>query len=245
MSNSATRYGGAHLFLTTLARTRIPGEALALIPVVTPPRGGVERRLPANVDPRAGVKLQSVASRSHLGVPVEDSDLHPKLIQHQDRRPAPGSVGRYLPQRRREQARLQADRRLADLALELRARGQGSHGVDGDEVERVGPDELVDDLEGRLARLGLRDEQLRELDSQRRGVDRVERVFGVDQGGAPAVLLDFGDGVQRDGGFPRRLGPVDLDDAALGEPAAEGDVEGEGARGDGLPEEIFFFVRSR
>ena len=60
--------------------------------------------------------------------------------------------------------------------------------------------------------IGLSDEQVFELDAEFLGVDRVERVFGVDEGGQPAVLLGTRDDVQGQGRLARGLGAVDLAD---------------------------------
>src|SRR5207248_10891680 len=67
------------------------------------------------------------------------------------------------------------------------------------------------------------------------GVDDVERVLGVDEGGDPAQLLGLGDGMQAEGGLAARLRFVDLDDPAPGQaPDAEGYVEPERPGGDGV-----------
>ena len=62
------------------------------------------------------------------------------------------------------------------------------------------------------------------------GVDRVERVLGVDEGRGAALLLALGDDLQRQRGLARGLRTVDLDDAAARQAAdAERDVEPERA----------------
>ena len=47
----------------------------------------------------------------------------------------------------------------------------------------------VGDLERLLAGVGLRDQQLADVDAELAGVDGVERVLGVDEGGGAAGLL--------------------------------------------------------
>ena len=75
------------------------------------------------------------------------------------------------------------------------------------------------DLERLLAGVGLRDQQLVGVDAELLGVDGIERVLGVDEGGDAAQALRLGDDVQREGGLAGRLRPVDLDDAAAREAA--------------------------
>ena len=124
---------------------------------------------------------------------------------------------------------------VAHLAFDLGPRGQRCHRVDDDHVERARADEHVGDLERLLARVGLRDEQLVDVDADRPGVHRIHRVLGVDVGADAAVALRLRDDVHGECGLARRLGPVDLDDPPSRQTAdAEGEVEREGARGDGL-----------
>ena len=60
-------------------------------------------------------------------------------------------------------------------------------------------------------------------------------MLGVDEGADAALLLGFGDGVQRERGLAGGFGPVDLDHAAARQAAdAERDVEAERAGRDGL-----------
>ena len=102
-------------------------------------------------------------------------------------------------------------------------------------VDRARADEHVGDLERLLARVGLGDEQLVDVDADGPGVDRVHGVLGVDVGADAAVALRLGHHVHGEGGLAGRLGPVDLDDPAPGQTAdAEGEVEGECTGGDGL-----------
>jgi hypothetical protein len=60
------------------------------------------------------------------------------------------------------------------------------------------------------------------------GVDRIERVFGVDEGANAALLLRFGDHMQRQRRLARGFGPVNLDHpAARQTPDPKRDVEAE------------------
>src|SRR5205085_5425408 len=67
------------------------------------------------------------------------------------------------------------------------------------------------------------------------GIGRVERMLGIDEGGASAQLLRFGDGVQRERSLARAFRPVDLDDPSARETAnAKRDVETEASGGGRL-----------
>ena len=141
------------------------------------------------------------------------------------------------------QARLEADERVPHLAFDLRPRHERRHGVDDDHVDRVRAHERVDDLERLLARVGLADQEVVELDPELARVGRVEGVLGVDEGGDAAALLGVGDDVQGEGGLARALRAEDLDDAPARQAlAAEGQVEGDRARRDAadLPQHLAF-----
>ena len=119
-----------------------------------------------------------------------------------------------LAERLRHEPRLQPHLRFAHLAFDFGFRHQRGHRVDHDDVDAVRADEHFDDLERLLAVVGLRDEQVVDVDAQLLRISRVERVFGIDERRHPAQLLRFRDDLQRQRRLARRLGPEDLDDAA-------------------------------
>src|SRR6266849_10551509 len=108
---------------------------------------------------------------------------------------------------------------VAHLPLELGTRNEGSHRINHQDVYRTGADERVGDLKRLLARIGLGDQQVVDIDPELAGIARVERMLGVDEGAGPAPALRLGNDVQREGGLARALRPVDLDAAATREPA--------------------------
>ena len=96
-----------------------------------------------------------------------------------------------------------------------------------------GADQGFDDFERLFAVVGLRNEQVVDVDAELFGVGGVERVFGVDEGRHAAGLLRFGDDLQGDGGLTGGFRAEDLDDAAAREAAyAERSVEGDGTGRD-------------
>ena len=140
-----------------------------------------------------------------------------------------------LAQRLAHEPRLQADEAVAHLALDLGLGRERRDRVDGDDVEGAAADQHLGDLEGLLAVVGLRDEQVVDVDADGLGVRRVHGVLGVDEGGLAAEALRLGDEVVDQRRLAGRLGAVDLDDAAPRDAAhAEGDVERERAGGHAL-----------
>ena len=122
---------------------------------------------------------------------------------------------------------------VAHLALDLGLRRQRRDRVDRDDVERAGADEQLRDLERLLAGVGLRDEQVVDVDADLAGVLGVHRVLGVDEGADAAAALGLGDHVVDEGRLARALRPEDLDDASARQPAdPEREVEHERAGRD-------------
>ena len=78
---------------------------------------------------------------------------------------------------------------VAHVALELSPRHQRRHRVDRHDVDRAAADQRLADLQRLLARVRLRDEELVDVDAAVAGVDRIERVLGVDQRGDAARAL--------------------------------------------------------
>ena len=223
MSNSACLNGGATLFLTTLTRTRLP---IASTPFL-------ERLDPADVEAHRGVELQRAAAGSRLRVAEHDADLLAELVREDADRVGAVERAGELAQRLAHQPRLEADVAVAHLALDLGLRHERGDGVDRDDVERARADQELGDLERLLARVGLRDEEVVDVDADAARVLRVHRVLGVDEGADAAAALRLGDHVVDERRLARRLGAEDLDDAAARQPAdAEREVERERAGRD-------------
>ena len=133
----------------------------------------------------------------------------------------------------RHQARLRAGLVVAHLAFEFGERHERGDRIDHQHVDRAGAHQRVGDFERLLAMIGLRDQEVVDLDAELAGIDRVERVLGVDEGADAALLLGFGDGVQRERGLAGRFRPVDFDHAPARQAAdAERDIEPERAGGN-------------
>ena len=134
--------------------------------------------------------------------------------------------GGELAQRLAHQARLQAGLHVAHLAFDFGPRHQGCDQIDHQHVDRAGAHQRIGDFERLLAGVGLRDQEIVEIDAELAGIDRIERMFGIDKGADAALLLRFGDDMQRQRRLARGFRPVDLDDPAARQAAdAERDIE--------------------
>ena len=86
---------------------------------------------------------------------------------------------------------------------------------------------------GSIMKLGQREAV--EIESISTGSLGLDIALGIDEGAVAALLLGFGDDVQRERGLARAFRAVDLDDAALGQATdAERDIEAQRAGRDRL-----------
>ena len=171
--------GGATLFLTTLTRVSLP---MTSSPFLMAPMRRMSRRT-------GGVELERVAAGGGLRVAEHHADLHADLVDEDHQRVGTLDVAGELAQRLGHQARLQARVLVAHLAFDLGLRRQRRHRVDHHHVHRGGAHQHVGDFQRLLAGVRLRDQQVVDLHAELVGVMRIERVFGVDEGGGAAELL--------------------------------------------------------
>ena len=110
------------------------------------------------------------------------------------------------------QPRLETHVRVAHLAIELSLRNESCHGVDNQDVNRAGTNQGFGNFERLFAKIGLRDEQVVGIDAELTGIDRVEGMLGVHEGGKATGLLRLGNDLERNRRLAGRLRPEDLDD---------------------------------
>jgi len=124
---------------------------------------------------------------------------------------------------------------IAHLALDLGAGCQCRHGVDHHHVKGIAAHEGLHNLEGLLAELRLREEEIVDVHAELLRIVRVQRVLGVDERTDAPQLLRLGNDMKTEGGLPGRLRPEYLGDTAPGYPAdAQGGVQGNRPRGNGF-----------
>ena len=195
----------------------------------------LDRADAADVEAHRGIEFQRVAAGRGFRRAEHHADLHADLVDEDDHGVGARDRGGQLAQRLAHQAGLQAGQRIAHLALDFGARRQRGNRIDHQNVDGAGAHQRVADFQRLLAGVGLRDQQVLEIDAELAGIDRIERMLGVDEGADAALLLGFGHGVQRQRRLARAFRPVDLDDAAVRQAAdAERDVEAERAGRNGL-----------
>ena len=140
-----------------------------------------------------------------------------------------------LRKRLAHQPRLTARLHVAHLAFKFGARHESGHRVDHQHVDRAGAHQRVGDFQRLLAGIRLGDQQFIDIHAKLAGINRIERVFGVDESADAALFLRFRDGVQRKRGLAGGFRPVDFHHPAARQATnAECDVEPQRARGNGF-----------
>ncbi len=140
-----------------------------------------------------------------------------------------------LAQRLAHQAGLEAGQGIAHLAFQFRARHQCGDAVDHQHVQGAGAHQRVGDFERLLARVGLGDQEIADLDAELPRISRVERVFGVDKGSCTAGLLRLSDNVQGKRGLAGAFRAINFDHAPARHAAdAKRNIEADRAGRDDL-----------
>ncbi len=182
----------------------------------------------ADVDPQGGIELERAAAGRRLRVAEHHADLLANLIDEDDDRAALGDRGGQFAHGLAHEPGLGAHGGLAHLALQLALGDEGGDGVDDDDIDGIGADQHVRDLQGLLAAVGLADQERLGVHAAALHPRGVEGVFGIDEGGHAIDPLRRGDDVQGERRLAAGLGAEDLDDPAAGHAeAAHGQVQGE------------------
>ena len=78
---------------------------------------------------------------------------------------------------------------IAHFPFDFRFRDQGGNGVDDDDIDSTAADQFFCDFKGLFAVIRLGNEQFVGVDAKVAGIDRIQGVFGIDEGCNAAVFL--------------------------------------------------------
>ncbi len=130
-----------------------------------------------------------------------------------------GNDARQLAQRLRHEAGLQADVAVAHLAVEFGLGHERRDRVHHQHVDGTRAHQRFGDLQRLLAVVGLRNQQVVHIDAELPGIDRIQRMLGVHEGGQAAGLCASAMTCRRDRRLAGGLRAEDLDHAAAGNAA--------------------------
>ncbi|QTK78213.1 hypothetical protein AT6N2_C0285 [Agrobacterium tumefaciens] len=189
----------------------------------------------ADVEANGGVELERVTAGRRFRRTEHDANLHTDLVDEDDHAFRLGDRSGQLAQRLAHQTRLKTRQAITHLAFDFRPRRQRRNGVDHEHVNRAGAHQRIGDLKRLLARIRLRDQQALQIHAKLAGIDRIKRMFGIDEGADAALLLGFRNGLQRQRRFTRAFRTINFNDTPLRQTAdAERDIQAERARRNGF-----------
>lgn len=195
--------------------------------------GTLDRSDAADVATHARIEFERLAAGRGLGVSKHDTDFFADLVCENNDGVGLRDEGGQLAQGGAHEAGLGTHDGVADFSLEFGFRDESGNGVNDDNVEGVRADEGFADAEGFLARAGLGDEEVIEIDTEALGVGGIQGVLDINESGEPAAFLGLGHDGQRERGFSGGFRPVNFHDASPGKASdAQGAVDEEIAGGD-------------
>ena len=122
---------------------------------------------------------------------------------------------------------------VAHFAFDFGFGYEGCHRIDDHHVYAAAAHQHVADFQRLLAGIGLGNQQIFYFYTEFAGVNRVERIFGINKGAGSAVFLALGDGFQTEGGFAGRFRAEDFNNAAARQAAyAQGQIQAQRAGGN-------------
>ena len=104
--------------------------------------------------------------------------------------------------------------RFTHLTFDLSLGRERSHRIDDDDIDRAGAHQHVGDFQRLLAGIGLRNQKFINVHAEFRGVLRIERVLGIDEGSCTADFLHLRDDRQGQRGLARGFRAIDFHHAA-------------------------------
>ena len=127
---------------------------------------------------------------------------------------------------------MQAYMGIAHVAVDLRLGDQGCHRVYNNDVNGAGPDHGLGDLQSLLTAVRLGNIEIVNIHADIFGIDRIQRVLGVNKAGDAAPFLHFRDHMQGHGRLTGGFRSVDLNDPASWNAAqSQSDIQAQGTGG--------------
>ena len=125
--------------------------------------------------------------------------------------------------------------RVTDFTFDFGFWRQCGNGVDHDNVNGTRTRQRVTNFQRLLTGVRLRTQQVVDIHTQLAGINRVQRVLGIDKRTGFTFALCRGDHLQRQGSFTGGLWPVDFYDTAHRQTAsAQRDIQRKRTGGDGF-----------
>ena len=169
----------------------------------------------SNIHADGRVELQRLAAGGRFRIAEEHTDLLSKLVDENGGGARLSQSASHLTQCLAHQSRLQTDVAVAHFTFDFGLRHQCSHGIDDDHVKRTRTNQHIRDFQRLLAVLRLGNNQRISIDAELARIDRVKRMFRIDERGDATVFLGIGHHMQRQCGLAGGFRTINLHDTAL------------------------------
>ena len=132
---------------------------------------------------------------------------------------------------------------VAHFSLNLSFRNQCGDRVDDNNVQRAAAHQHITNLQCLFSGIRLRNQKTADIDTQILRVNRIQRVFRVDEGRLASCLLCFGDDMQRQRCLTGRFRSVNLYNSAFWHAADAGrDIQTDGTAGNRVDIHLRAFI---
>ena len=138
-------------------------------------------RYTTDVDTYTRIEFQCIAACRRLRISVNDADFIAQLVDKDADSFCFRDARCEFAQRLRHQAGLQTHLRIPHFTFDFGFRGQRGHRVDDDDVDSARTNQRIGDFECLFAIIGLRNQQIVDIDSQFLCVEAVECMFSIDE----------------------------------------------------------------
>src|SRR5690606_10187715 len=157
----------------------------------------LDRADTTNIETNRSIELESVTASRRFRRTEHHTDLHADLVDEDHHAVGTRDRRGKLAERLAHETCLKTRQGVTHFTFDFGARRQGSHRVDDENVDSARTHERIGDLKRLLAGIRLRNQQVFKINAQLAGIDRIERMFRIDECTDTALLLCLRDRVQR------------------------------------------------
>ena len=136
----------------------------------------------ADIDAAGTVEFQSTTARCCFRAAEHHANFLTNLVDEDDAGFRAGDCTGQFSHGLTHHACLKSHVSVANFSIEFCFGNEGGDGIDHDDIDGVGANEHLGDLQGLFAVRWLADEQFFQIDAEPLGPGGIERMFGIDEG---------------------------------------------------------------
>ena len=160
------------------------------------------------------IELQCLTAGRDLRVAVHDADLFTELVDEHNNTVGLCDRTCKLSERLAHQSCLKTDMGCAHIAVDFLLGNKRRNRVNDNDIDGTGTDERIGNFQRIFAAVRLGNEQIIDVDTECLCIQRIKRVFRVDECCFTAHLLGLGNDMQSNGRFTGGFRTVDFDNTS-------------------------------